>query len=136
MRRPVPDGRDRVAGWSSVAVDDGQTADAIERGENAGETGGLVMARIEQDQLGDGLALGAILTVTELASLLGAALLSAIHGDLLLLSPDGLGLCREGRCGEGEFPTDLREGQPGRTHNIKRMLSMIGVRELMKAISA
>ncbi|MGM0743645.1 MAG: hypothetical protein ACQEVT_19030, partial [Pseudomonadota bacterium] len=66
MRRPVPDGRGRVAGWSSVAADDGQTADAIERGENTGESGGLVMARIEPDQVGDVMTLRAILTVTEL----------------------------------------------------------------------
>ena len=89
MRWPLPDGLGRVAGWSSVAADDGQTADAIERGEDAGETGGLVMARIEPDQFCDGMALGAILTVTELASLVDVAVLSAIHGDLLLLSPDG-----------------------------------------------
>lgn len=54
MRRPLPDGLGRVTGSSSVAADDGQTADAIERGENTGQTGGLVMTRIEPDQFGDG----------------------------------------------------------------------------------
>ena len=70
-----------------MVADHGEATNAIERGKNAGEAGGIVIARIEPGEFGNAVPLGAILPMPELAGLLEVVVLILVHRDLLWLCP-------------------------------------------------